>query len=110
MLSRFCSSSIIALLVLGSATTALAAEFGVANPMADESEAGKDFEAGARLVATSDVKLRDVSLSKGARIVVRGVEVKRGRAASFDVELADGQVLKHVEAGTIRRSFVASNE
>jgi hypothetical protein len=61
-------------------------------------------------VATTDVKLRDVSLSKGARIVVRGVEEKRGRAASFDVELADGQVLKHIEAGTIRRSFVPAND
>ena len=109
MLSRFCCSSIVALLLLGSSTTSLAAEFGTTNPMSSESES-KDFDVGSRLTATGDVKLRDVSLSKGARIVVRGVEAKRGRAASFDVELADGQVLKHIEAGTIRRSFVASDD
>lgn len=107
MLSRSCSSLITALLVLGSSATAFATELGAPNPTpaSDESESSKDFDVGARLVATNDVKLREVSLSKGARVVVRGVEAKRGRAASFDVELADGQVLKHVDAATVRRSF-----
>jgi len=112
MQSRSWSSWVVVGLVLSCSATAGAAEFGKTNllPTADDSESAQDFDVGARLVATTDVKLRDVSLSKGARIVVRGVEVKRGRAASFDVELADGQVLKHIDAGTIRKSFVAAND
>lgn len=112
MLSRSRFSSAIVLLVLGCSFNAFAAGFDKPNatPVADEPETGKDFDVGARLMATTDVKLRDVSLSKGARVVVRGVESKRGRAASFDVELADGQVLKHIEAGTVRRAFVESND
>jgi hypothetical protein len=116
MLSRFCSPCFAALLLLSSllsvSRVAFATEFGGANsaPRADDSDSSRDFEVGSRLVATTDVKLRDVSLSKGSRVTVRGIEVKRGRAASFDVELADGQVLKHIEADTIRRSFVASDD
>lgn len=112
MRSRSCSCAnwLVVLLVLTCSAAAGAAEFGEANlaPAADDS--AREFEVGSRLVATTDVKLRDVALSKGARVVVRGVEEKRGRAASFDVELADGQVLKHIEAGTIRRAFVAAND
>lgn len=98
--------------MLSCSATAGAAEFGKTNSVraADDSESAQDFDVGTRLVATNDVKLRDVSLSKGARVVVRGVEAKRGRATSFDVELADGQVLKHIEAGTIRKSFVIAND
>jgi len=116
MLSRFCSPCLAALVLLSSllsvSRVAFATEFGGANPAprADDSDTSRDFEVGSRLVATSDVKLRDVSLSKGSRVTVRGIEIKRGRAASFDVELADGQVLKHIEADTIRRAFVASND
>jgi hypothetical protein len=70
--------------------------FGESNltPASDESEAARDIAVG----------------SKGARIVVRKLEEKRGRVASIDVELADGQVLKHIDAGTIRKSFVAAND
>lgn len=116
MLSRFCSPCFAALLLLSSllsvSRVAFATEFGETNPghRADDSDSGRDFDVGSRLVATTDVKLRDVSLSKGSRVTVRGMEIKRGKAASFDVELADGQVLKHIEAGTIRRAFVASSD
>jgi hypothetical protein len=112
MLSRFCSPCFAALLLLSVSPVAFATEFGEANPghRADDSDSGRDFDVGSRLVATTDVKLRDVSLSKGSRVTVRGLEIKRGKAASFDVELADGQVLKHIEAGTIRRAFVASSD
>jgi hypothetical protein len=112
MLSRSCSSWFVVLLVLSCSTTSFAMGFGESNltPASDESEAARDIAVGARLTATSDVKLRDVSLSKGARIVVRKLEEKRGRVASIDVELADGQVLKHIDAGTIRKSFVAAND
>jgi hypothetical protein len=102
-----------ALLVLGSSTAARAAEFGAPNslrpkPLADESESARDLEVGTRLVATTDVKLRDVTLSKGAKVTVRKLEVKQGRVASVDVELADGQVLRHIDAATIRRSFTVA--
>lgn len=116
MLSRFCSPCLAALVLLSSllsvSRVAFATEFGGTNPgaRADDSDSGRDFDVGSRLVATTDVKLRDVSLSKGARVTVRGIDVKRGKASSFDVELADGQVLKHIEAGTIRRAFVASSD
>jgi hypothetical protein len=112
MLSRFCSSCLAAFVLLSSSTVAFAAEFGQANltRVSDDGDSDRDFDVGSRLVATTDVKLRDVSLSKGSRVVVRGIEVKRGKAASFDVELADGQVLKHIEAGTIRRAFVIAND
>lgn len=110
MLSRFCSPCLAALLLLSLSPVAVAAEFGEANPGLRADDSDRNFDVGSRLVATTDVKLRDVSLSKGSRVTVRGLEVKRGKAASFDVELADGQVLKHIEAGTIRRAFVASSD
>lgn len=112
MLLRTRSSLGLALLVATFSVPAFAGEFSQSNlaPLADESDSERDFEVGARLVATADVKLRDVSLAKGSRVVVRGVEVKRGRAASFDVELADGHVLKHIDAGTVRKSFAAVND
>lgn len=99
-------------MVLTGSATAVAGEVVTPNlvPTADESDAARDFDVGSRLRATADVKLRDVSLSKGARVVVRGVEAKRGRASSFDVELADGQVLRRIDAGTIRRSFVIADD
>jgi hypothetical protein len=101
-----------ALLVLGSSTAARAAEFGAPNsrPLADDSESARNVEVGTRLVATGDVKLRDVTLSKGAKVTVRKVEEKQGRVASVDVELADGQVLRHIDAATIRRSFTVATD
>jgi hypothetical protein len=112
MLLRTRSSLGLVLLVSTFSVPTFAGEFSRSNlaPMADESDSAPDFEVGARLVATTDVKLRDVSLAKGSRVVVRGVEVKRGRAASFDVELADGHVLKHIDAGTVRKAFAAAND
>lgn len=112
MLSRSCSSYAVALLVLGFSTTASAAAFVPSTdvPLAEDGDSARDFEVGARLVATGEVKLRDVTLAKGAHITIRGVATQRGRVATFDVELADGQVLKHIDAATIRRSFVAAND
>lgn len=107
MKSRSSSWWLAALLIPGSSTAAHAAEFGPPNspPLADESESERDIDVGTRLVATSDVKLREVTLSKGAKVTVRKLEERRGRVVSVDVELADGQVLGHIDAGTIRKSF-----
>lgn len=112
MQSRSWSASVVVLFALSCSTTAFATGFGESNltTVSDESDSGREIDVGTRLVATNDVKLRDVSLSKGARVVVRGLEQKGGRIASVDVELADGKVLKHVDAGTIRKAFVVSND
>ncbi|MBK9260954.1 MAG: hypothetical protein IPM54_14195 [Polyangiaceae bacterium] len=103
---------VVAALVLSSSAAVQAAEFGVPNahPLADDSDSARDIDVGTRLVATADVKLRDVSLSKGAKVTVRKLEEKRGRIASFDVELPDGFVLRHIDAGTIRRSFAVASD
>ena len=82
----------------------------MSDPMSDDAESAREIDVGTKLVATNDVKLRDVSLSKGARVVVRGLEQKGGRVATVDVELADGKVLKHIDAGTIRKSFAVSSD
>jgi hypothetical protein len=110
MQTRSWSSWVVALLVLSCSTTAFATGFVEANLTPASDESAHDIDVGTRLMATSDVKLRDVSLSKGARVVVRRLEEKRGRVASVDVELADGQVLKRIDSGTIRKSFVVSSD
>lgn len=112
MLSRSCSTWVAVVLTLSCSTSAFATEFVGPNlaPVSDESESSREIDVGTRLVATNDVKLRDVSLSKGSRIVVRGLGQKGGRVASVDVELADGQVLKHIDAGTIRKSFSVASD
>jgi hypothetical protein len=112
MQSRSWSASVVVLLALSCSTTAFATGFGESNltPVSDDSDSAREIDVGTRLVATNDVKLRDVSLSKGARVVVRGLEQKGGRVASVDVELADGKVLKHVDAGTIRKAFAVSHD
>lgn len=112
MQSRISCFWVVAALVLSSSAAVQAAEFGVPNahPLADDSDSARDIDVGTRLVATADVKLRDVSLSKGAKVTVRKLEEKRGRIASFDVELPDGFVLRHIDAGTIRRSFAVASD
>jgi len=110
MQSRSWSSWVVVALLLSCSATAFASGFGQSNLSQASDESARDIDVGTRLVATNDVKLRDVSLSKGAHVVVRGREEKRGRVASVDVELADGQVLKHIDAGTIRKSFVVAND
>lgn len=94
-------------LVLGSSTAAFA-DVEPANGENADVEMGRDIEVGTRLLATSDVKLRDVSLSKGSRVVVRNVESRNGRSTSVDVELADGHVLRHIDMGVIRKSFAVA--
>ncbi len=96
-------------LVLGSSAAALA-EAAPASDEAGDVEMAREIEVGARLVATTDVKLRDVSLSKGSRVVVRKIEQQKGRPASVDLELADGHVLRHIDMGTIRKSFAVASD
>jgi hypothetical protein len=112
MLSRSCSTWVVVVLALSCSTSAFATGFGEPNlaPVSDDSDSAREIDVGTRLVATNDVKLRDVSLSKGSRVVVRGLDQKGGRVASVDVELADGQVLKHIDAGMIRKSFTVAND
>lgn len=112
MQSRSWSAWVVVVLALSCSTSAFATGFGEPNliPVSDDSESAREIDVGTRLVATNDVKLRDVSLSKGARVTVRGLDQKGGRVASVDVELADGQVLKHIDAGTIRKSFAVTSD
>jgi hypothetical protein len=116
MQSRSWFTWVVVVLALSCSTSAFATGFGdpnlafLSDPMSDDADSAREIDVGTKLVATNDVKLRDVSLSKGARVVVRGVEQKSGRVASVDVELADGKVLKHIDAGTIRKSFAVASD
>ena len=108
MRAHVSSWCVVVVLVLGSSAAALA-EAAPASDEAGDVEMARDIDVGSRLVATADVQLRDVALSKGSRVVVRKIEQRKGRTASVDVELADGHVLRHIDMDTIRKSFAVES-
>jgi hypothetical protein len=72
-----------------------------AGPLEPEQELG----VGSQLVAVRDVQLRDATVAKGSRVKVVSVRDQDGKPAAFDLELADGHVVRGVSSRKVRSDF-----
>jgi hypothetical protein len=69
-----------------------------------------DLEVGTQLTAVTEVHLNRAVISKGSKVSVFKLSLKRGHLEAVDVQLADGHVVRDVGISRIRTSFRVAEE